>query len=325
MKTVVVALGGNALLQQNQRGTINEQRTAVQNSVKQIVRLIQSDYHVIVTHGNGPQVGNILLQNEIASRMIPPMPLDVCGSESQGMLGYLIQQGLKNELHAVGLKIPVATILTQVIVDLHDPAFKNPTKPVGNFYTREVAEKNMKEKGETWIEDSGRGWRKVVPSPQPREIAEIDTIETLVKNNVITVAGGGGGIPVIKENNRLVGVEAVIDKDLASSLLARSLKADILAIITDVPYVALNYGKPDQQDLRTMPVGEAKKYLALGYFGRGSMEPKVRAAIEFVELERGEAVITSLENLEAGVKGLTGTRIVLDDTENLERKEVNGG
>lgn len=324
MKTVVVALGGNALLQQNQRGTIVEQRAAVQNSVKQIVHLIQAGYRVVLTHGNGPQVGNILLQNEIASEKIPPMPLDVCGSESQGMLGYLIQQSLKNELQAVGIKTPVATILTQVIVDINDPAFKNPTKPVGSFYTKEVAEKNMKEKGENWIEDSGRGWRKVVPSPKPQEIAEIDTIETLVKNNVITVAGGGGGIPVIKEDNRLVGVEAVIDKDLASSLLARALKADILAIITDVPYVSINYGKYNQQDLQSISLDEAKKYLGQGYFGKGSMEPKVRAAIEFVEIEGGEAVITSLENLEAGIKGLTGTRFGLEDTENLQLKEVNG-
>lgn len=313
MKTVVVALGGNALLQQHQIGTIEEQRAAVQNSVKQIVRLIQSGYRVVLTHGNGPQVGNILLQNEIAKNTIPPMPLDVCGSESQGMLGYLIQQGLRNELAAVGLKTPVVTILTQVIVDPGDPAFQSPSKPVGPFYSKDEAEKIGREKGETWIEDSGRGWRKAVPSPQPQEIAEIETIENLIRNNVITVAGGGGGIPVIKENNRLKGIEAVIDKDLAGSLLARSINADILAIITDVPYAAINYRKANQQDLPQMTLAEAKRYLGLGYFGKGSMEPKIRAAIEFLEFKStAEAVITCLEYLEEGIRGLKGTRILFN-------------
>lgn len=281
----------------------------VSYSAQQIVKLIQAGYRVVVSHGNGPQVGNILLQNAAARDQVPAMPLDVCGAESQGLIGYMIQQCVYNELKKAGLDKQVVTVLTQVVVDRQDPAFENPTKPVGPFYSREEAEKNMKEKGETWIEDSGRGWRKVVPSPRPKEIVEIGTIRTLVDNGVIVIASGGGGIPVVKDDDRLAGVEAVIDKDLASSLLARELGADVLVIATDVTNVAINYGKPDQKNLERLTVAEAKNYLAAGQFGKGSMGPKVEAAINFVEAG-GEAVITSLSHLEAGVKGEKGTRIV---------------
>ncbi|HHW06025.1 MAG TPA: carbamate kinase [Clostridia bacterium] len=309
MKTVVVALGGNAILQPKQKGTVEEQMANVSYSAQQIVKLIQAGYRVVVSHGNGPQVGNILLQNAAARDQVPAMPLDVCGAESQGLIGYMIQQCVYNELKKAGLDKQVVTVLTQVVVDRQDPAFENPTKPVGPFYSREEAEKNMKEKGETWIEDSGRGWRKVVPSPRPKEIVEIGTIRTLVDNGVIVIASGGGGIPVVKDDDRLAGVEAVIDKDLASSLLARELGADVLVIATDVTNVAINYGKPDQKNLERLTVAEAKNYLAAGQFGKGSMGPKVEAAINFVEAG-GEAVITSLSHLEAGVKGEKGTRIV---------------
>lgn len=311
MRTVVIALGGNAILQQKQKGTIEEQMANVTYSAQQIVKLIQAGYRVVVTHGNGPQVGNILLQNAAARDKVPPMPLDVCGAESQGLIGYMIQQCIGNELQKAGLHRQVATILTQIVVDRNDPAFQNPTKPVGAFYSKEEAEKNMKEKGETWIEDSGRGWRKVVPSPVPREIIEIDTIRALVANDVIVIAAGGGGIPVEKSGNRLAGVEAVIDKDLASGLLAKQLGADILAIATDVSHVAINWGKPDQKNLETLTVKDAKHYLAQGQFGKGSMSPKVQAAIGFVE-GGGEALITSLTNLEAGLQGKCGTRIIMD-------------
>ena len=313
MKTIIVALGGHALLKPHQIGTIDEQRGAAQASARQIRQLIEMGYHVVVTHGNGPQVGNILLQNDLAKSRIPPMPLDVCGSESQGMIGYMIQQSLHNELHASGIDLPVVTLLTQVIVDKNDPAFQAPSKPVGPFCSRQEAEEAMWEKGETWMEDSGRGWRKVVPCPYPQEFAEVETIAGLIEQGTILIAGGGGGIPVIRENGSLRGVEAVIDKDLAASLLARSIGADILAILTDVSQVALNYGRPTQQNLSRMTASDARGYLEQGYFGKGSMEPKIRAAVEFVSAGGGQAVITSLENLVEGVKGRQGTRIVPDE------------
>ncbi|WP_227764924.1 carbamate kinase [Zhaonella formicivorans] len=309
MKTVVVALGGNAILQPKQKGTIEEQMANVNASAKNIVKLIQEGYRVVVAHGNGPQVGNILLQNAAAREQVPAMPLDVCGAESQGLIGYMIQQNIRNELKKAGIDKPVVTILTQVVVDRHDPAFQNPTKPVGAFYSKEEAEKNMKEKGETWIEDSGRGWRKVVPSPKPQEVVELEAVRTLVETGAVVIAVGGGGIPVVKEGDKLVGVEAVIDKDLASSLLAKNLGADILAIATDVPYVAINYGKPDQKNLKSMTVAEAKKYLEEGQFGKGSMGPKVQAVLNFVEAG-GQGIITSLDTLREAVVGDAGTKVV---------------
>lgn len=308
MKTVVVALGGNAILQPKQKGTIEEQRANVEMSAKNIVKLVQEGYRVVISHGNGPQVGNILLQNAAARDQVPAMPLDVCGAESQGLIGYMIQQCLYNELKRLGIDKKVVTLLTQVVVSKDDPAFQNPTKPVGAFYTKEEAEAGMA-RGEHWIEDSGRGWRKVVPSPKPKEIVELDLIKILVDAGAIVIASGGGGIPVVREGDRLVGVEAVIDKDLASSLLAKELGADILTIATDVTHVAINYGKPDQQNLERLTVAEAKKYLEEGQFGKGSMGPKVQAAINFVEAG-GEAIIGSLANLKECVKGESGTRIV---------------
>ncbi|MGI6553343.1 MAG: carbamate kinase [Bacillota bacterium] len=308
MQTVVVALGGNAILQAKQKGTAEEQRSNIDYSAKQIVRLVEAGYRIVLTHGNGPQVGNILLQNAAASHQVPAMPLDICGAESQGLIGYMIQQSLMNQLHQLGIKKNVVTVLTQVVVDRGDPAFFNPSKPVGPFYSKEEAEKNMREKGESWIEDSGRGWRKVVPSPKPQEIVELETIQTLVNNGIIVIAAGGGGIPVAREGGRLTGVEAVIDKDLASSLLARKLRADLLVIATDVPYVAINFGTAQQRDLKSLTISEARIYLEKGEFGRGSMAPKVEAAISFVD-NGGEALITSLSELEKAVNGLAGTRI----------------
>lgn len=314
MKTIVVALGGNALLRPHQIGTIDEQRQAAQTSARQIRQLIEMGYRVAVTHGNGPQVGNILLQNDLAKNRIPPMPLDVCGSESQGMIGYLIQQSLHNELRAAGIDLPVVTLLTQVIVDKNDPAFRSPSKPVGPFCSGEEAQQAAREKGETWMEDSGRGWRKAVPCPYPQEFAEVGTIAGLIDRGTVLIAGGGGGIPVIRENDgSLRGVEAVVDKDLAASLLAKSIKADILAILTDVSQVAINYGRPSQQNLSRLTVGDALTYLEQGYFGKGSMEPKIRAAVGFVSAGGGQAVITSLENLVEGVGGRQGTHIVPDE------------
>lgn len=308
MKTVVVALGGNAILQPKQKGTIEEQKANVEVSAQNIVKLVKEGYRVVIAHGNGPQVGNILLQNAAARELVPAMPLDVCGAESQGLIGYMIQQSIYNELHKNGINKKVVTLLTQVVVSREDQAFQNPTKPVGAFYTQEEAKQGMA-KGESWIEDSGRGWRKVVPSPKPQEIVELDLLETLVEAGAIVIAGGGGGIPVVKAGDLLVGVEAVIDKDLASSLMAKQLGADLLTIATDVPYVAINYGKPEQKNLERITVDEAKKYLAEGQFGKGSMGPKVQAALSFVE-KGGEAIICALADLREAVKGESGTRIV---------------
>lgn len=309
MKTVVVALGGNAILQPKQKGTIEEQMANINGATKNIVKLIKEGYKVVIAHGNGPQVGNILLQNAAAREQVPAMPLDVCGAESQGLIGYMIQQNLMNELKNIGINKPVVTVLTQVVVDHNDPAFKNPTKPVGAFYSEEEAKHNMKTKGETWIEDSGRGWRKVVPSPVPKEVVELNAIRTLIDAGAVVISIGGGGIPVVKEGNQLVGVEAVIDKDLASSLLAKELGADILAIATDVSYVAINFGKPDQKNLKTITIKEAQKYLDEGQFGKGSMGPKVEAVLSFVK-SGGQGIITSLDSLRDAITTEAGTKII---------------
>ncbi|MFA5536947.1 MAG: carbamate kinase [Bacillota bacterium] len=309
MDLVVVALGGNAILQPKQKGTIEEQLANVSYSARQIVKLVQKGKQVVVTHGNGPQVGNILLQNTAAKEQVPAMPLDVCGAESQGLLGYMIQQSIKNELQKMGSDIGVVTVLTQVVVDRKDSAFANPTKPVGPFYSRAEAEFYMKEKNELWIEDSGRGWRKVVPSPIPKDIIELEIIRSLVQKNCIVIAAGGGGIPVERKSYRLSGVEAVIDKDLTSSLLAKKLGARMLVIATDVERVAINWGTDKQKSLEKLTIAEAKKYLKQGEFLKGSMEPKIKAAINFVEAG-GEALIISLANLENGFKEGQGTKIV---------------
>lgn len=309
MKSVVLALGGNAILKPGQKGTLEEQMENVNGAAKNIVKLVKEGYEVVIAHGNGPQVGNILLQNAAARDQVPPMPLFVCGAESQGQIGYMIQQNIMNELKKEGIKKPVVTILTQVVVDPNDPAFKNPSKPVGAFYTEEEAKKGMAD-GESWVEDSGRGWRKVVASPRPIEVVELNQVKKLIEAGCIVVAIGGGGIPVMRdEKGLLFGVEAVIDKDLASSLLASELNADILTIATDVTNVAINFGKPDQENLGTITVAEARKYDEEGQFGEGSMGPKVQAIIEFVE-GGGQGIITNLANLSRAVVGDEGTKIV---------------
>lgn len=309
MDLVVVALGGNAILQPKQKGTIEEQLANVAYSAQQIVKLVERGKGVVVTHGNGPQVGNILLQNAAAGEQVPAMPLDVCGAESQGLLGYMIQQSIYNELREKGLNKEVVTVLTQVVVNRDDPAFLKPTKPVGPFYNQQEAELNMREKGEVWIEDSGRGWRKVVPSPIPQDIVELNIIRNLVQEGCIVIAAGGGGIPVERIEGKLFGVEAVIDKDLSSGLLAKKLGAKMLVIATDVEQVAIKWGTPQQQNLERLTIDEAKTYLGRGEFLKGSMEPKIKAAINFAEVG-GEAVITSLANLEKGIKGEGGTKII---------------
>ncbi|AMP20860.1 carbamate kinase [endosymbiont 'TC1' of Trimyema compressum] len=307
-KTVVVALGGNAILKPKQKGTIEEQMANVLDASRNIVKLVKAGYKVVVAHGNGPQVGNILLQNAAARDQVPAMPLYVCGAESQGQIGFMIQQNIKNELARQGVEKEVATVLTQVIVDKNDPAFKNPTKPVGAFYTEEEAKAGIAN-GENWVEDSGRGWRKVVASPKPTEVVELDEVKDLIKAGRIVITIGGGGIPVTEDKGILTGVEAVIDKDLASSLLAKELGADYLVIATDVSHVAINFGKPNQENLKTIDMKTAQKYLDEGQFGAGSMGPKVEAIMSFVD-HGGEGIITSLDFLTDSVTGDAGTKIV---------------
>jgi len=271
--------------------------------------MMKAGYEVIITHGNGPQVGAILLQNEEASRVVPAMPLDICGAESQGLIGYMIQQSLQNLLQEQGIKVPVATVVTQVLVDEKDPAFENPTKPVGPFYDEEEARRLAMERGFTVIEDSGRGWRRVVPSPDPKGVVEEDTIKLLVESGAIVIASGGGGIPVVKRGGKLVGVEAVIDKDLAGERLATAVKANILLILTDVNGVALNYGTAEERLLGSMTTSEARQYLAEGHFAAGSMGPKVLAAIRFLENGGESCVIASLERAWEALQREAGTKI----------------
>jgi len=311
-KTVVVALGGNAILQPGQRGTFEEQYGNVHRTVEQLAAMVLSGkWRLVITHGNGPQVGNILLQQDAAKAVVPPMPMDVCGAESQGFIGYMIQQAFHNVLaHAGRGDIPVATIVTQVLVDKADPAFENPTKPVGPFYSAEEAKRLQAEKGWHVVEDAGRGWRRVVPSPDPKEIVEREAIRLLVENRAIVVASGGGGIPVIKEDGTYRGVEAVIDKDLAGERLAEDVGAAVFLILTDVDRVRLNYKRPGEKVLDRLTVAEAKGYAQQGHFAKGSMEPKVKACVRFIEAGGERAVIASLAQAVEAAEGRAGTQVV---------------
>ena len=308
--SILITLGGNAILPARGTGTFDEQCAITRLTMQPIAALIREGVRVVLSHGNGPIVGNILIRNEAAREQIPPMPLDVCGADSQGGIGYMMQQALDNELRRIGIQRPVTTVVTQVVVDERDPAFRRPTKPIGPFYTQERARLLAKEKGWTVTEDAGRGWRRVVASPKPLEVVEITSIRTLVEDGAIVIAAGGGGIPVARQwDGSLHGVEAVIDKDLASSLLARLLGCEMLCIITGVDRVALHYGKPDQRDLACATADELSEYAAAGHFPAGSMGPKVQAAIEFVRGGGREVVITSPAKLMDALEGTTGTRV----------------
>jgi carbamate kinase len=320
-KTIVVALGGNAILQPGERGTATEQKRNIENTVKQIVKLIKDNHRVVITHGNGPQVGALMIQQEAAKGKVPPMPLDVCGAQTQGQIGYMIQNSLENEFKRLGINKKAVTLITQVLVDKNDPAFANPTKPVGPFYTEEEARKAMKEKSEIWIEDSGRGWRRVVPSPDPKGIVERDIIKSLVERDFVVIASGGGGIPVIEDTDgSLLGVEAVIDKDLAGEKLAHEVGADTFVILTDVPYVAINYGTPSQKNLEKVTLAEMEDYKKQGHFRAGSMGPKVEAVCRFVRRGGKMAVIASLDKAVDAVYGKTGTVIVNNTDKQLIEK-----
>jgi carbamate kinase len=312
-RSAVITLGGNAILPARGTGTFEEQLSITRTTMETIARLVAEGVAVVLSHGNGPIVGNILIRNEAARDQIPPMPLDVCGADSQGGIGYMMQQVLQNELHRAGAGRTVATVVTQVIVDERDPAFRRPVKPIGPFYSEERARTLAKEKGWTVVEDSGRGHRRVVASPKPLEIVEIAAIRKLVEDGVIVIAAGGGGIPVSRQwDGALHGVEAVIDKDLASSLLARLLGFDALVIVTAVEQVALHFGKPEQRWLSRVTASELERYTAEGHFPPGSMGRKIQAAIEFVRGGGREVVITSPGRVREALEGTAGTRIVGD-------------
>jgi len=309
-KSILITLGGNAILPARGTGTFDEQSAITRLTMQPIAQLIRDGVQVVLSHGNGPIVGNILIRNEAARDQIPPMPLDVCGADSQGGIGYMMQQALQNELQRVSVDRTAVTVVTQVVVDERDPAFRRPTKPIGPFYSQDRARLLAKEKGWTVVEDAGRGWRRVVPSPRPLEVVEIAAIRKLVAEGVIAIAAGGGGIPVARQwDGSLHGVEAVIDKDLASSLLARLLGCEMLCIVTGVDRVALNYGKPDQRDLDCATAEELSRYAAAGHFPSGSMGPKIQAAIEFVRGGGREVVITSPAKVLEALQGKGGTRI----------------
>ncbi len=309
-KLAVVAVGGNSLIKDPKHQAIPDQYAATVESSKHIAAMIEQGWDVLLTHGNGPQVGFILRRSELSIHELHPVPLDYCGADTQGAIGYMFQQALDNEFVKRGIRKQTTTVITQTLVDKNDPAFQNPSKPIGSFMDKDTAVTHREKEGWAVVEDAGRGWRRVVPSPLPQKIVERDAIDALVKAGFVVVCSGGGGIPVIEENGQLVGVEAVIDKDYAASILARTVHADLFFITTAVERVAINFNKPDQKWLDRMTLAEAKKYLAEGHFHKGSMGPKIQAIIWYLEAGGKEALITNPENIERALRGETGTRIV---------------
>jgi len=312
-KLAVIAFGGNALILAGQKGTIDEQETNVYNTCLNLLELIKKDYNIVITHGNGPQVGNILLQNQAGSKLfgVPEMPLDICGAYSQGLIGYMIEQQLRNVLEERGMERDVITIITEVLVDKNDPAFQKPTKPIGPYYSKEEAEIISAETAAIFAEDSkGRGWRKVVASPNPLTIGNRNSIERLAREGQIVIAVGGGGIPVFYvKPNKLQGIDAVIDKDLASALLASQINADEFYILTDIAKVCINFNKPDETKLDRISISQAKKFLSEGHFAEGSMAPKIRAAVNFVENGGNETIITQASLLHNKNNGTIITKV----------------
>lgn len=312
-KLAVVAVGGNALIKDDKHITVEDQVIALRETAVHLANMIETGWNLAIGHGNGPQVGFILRRSEIAAKAegMHEVPLDVCGADSQGAIGYEFQQSLRNEFFKRGLNRKAATVVTQMLVDRDDPAFKKPTKPIGSFMDEAEAKRREKEMGWSVVEDAGRGWRRVVASPLPKEIIEFDAVKTLIDAGQIVITVGGGGIPVIdRGDGELIGTAAVIDKDFASSLLAQALKADLFLIATAVEKVAIHFGKPEQKWLDTMTVAEAKAYLAEGsHFAKGSMAPKIQAAIWYLENGGKEALITNPESIGRALKGETGTQI----------------
>jgi carbamate kinase len=311
-KLIVIAIGGNSLIEDAKHVTVSAQYEAARKTAQHIVRLVKAGHRVVIAHGNGPQVGFILLRAEFSRSILHTVPLDSCVADTQGAIGYQLQMALDNEFNKAGLHPSVATIVTQVEVSDNDPSFQKPTKPIGSFMTAEDA--NYHKEHDKWevMEDAGRGYRRVVASPKPKAIVEIDTIKTLLDNKIIVIAGGGGGIPVVRdENGYLQGREAVIDKDLAAALMAKQLKADLFVISTAVEKVCLNYGKPNQKTLDTVTVAEAEQYIGEGHFAPGSMLPKVQAIVDFVKSTGNTGLITDPENLYGALYEGKGTKIVL--------------
>jgi carbamate kinase len=308
----VVAFGGNALLRPEDRGTQEEQIARAKQAARWLADVVRQDYKLLVVHGNGPQVGNILIQNEEASTKIPPQSLDVCVAQTEGSMGFMLQQAIRNRLESIGLGGEVATVLTEVEVDLADPGFKRPSKPIGPFFTRYRAEALERDLGWTMQEDAGRGgWRHVVASPLPKRILNILTIQSMLESAAVVIAAGGGGIPVVRgRDGQWRGVEAVIDKDFASALLAAELKAELYIVLTGVSKVALDFGKPTQRFVDRITVAEARKYLSEGQFPAGSMGPKIEASIQFVQASGQQVLITDVEHFRDALENRDGTLIV---------------
>ena len=309
-KLAVVAFGGNALLRPEDHGTQEEQIARAKQAARWLAEIVRAGYKLIIVHGNGPQVGNILIQAEEASTKIPPQSLDLCVAQTEGSMGFLLQTAIRNRLDSIGAGGEVSTILTEVEVDLNDPAFKRPTKPIGPFFTRYRAEALERDLGWTMREDAGRGWRHVVPSPRPLRILNISTIAYMLKGADVVIAAGGGGIPVVRgRDGQWRGIEAVIDKDYASALLAVELKADLYVILTGVPKVAIDFGKPTQRFVDRLTVDEAQRYSAEGQFPAGSMGPKIDAAVQFARGSGKSVLITDVEHLREALEGREGTLV----------------
>lgn len=307
---LVIAFGGNAILPSGQRGTVEEQRANVRRMSVELGRLVLAGHHVVATHGNGPQVGEIMLRSDLARDVVPPVTMDVAGAMTQGQLGYLLQQEIGNFLEREGMKAGVCSLVTQVEVDADDPAFDAPTKPIGRFYTKTDAERMEREAGWHMVEDAGRGYRRVVPSPRPQNIVEWPAIRALLDGGQIVIAAGGGGVPVVRTSEGgFQGVEAVIDKDRSAQKLATLVGANVLVLLTEVETVAVDFGTPEQRPLHDVSLGEIRRYYAEGQFPKGSMGPKVEAAISFLEAGGERVIITSTEHLAAAVSGREGTRI----------------
>ncbi len=312
-KSAVIALGGNAITRPEKEDTIANQFANTRQSLDGIVELARDGYKLVISHGNGPQVGNAILRVELARGQAPILPLGICVADTEGGMGYMIEQSLQNRLKRENIDRPVTTIISQVLVDFNDPQIKNPTKFIGQFYSEVEARRFEKERDWVMKKDANRGWRRVVASPRPLAVVEADTIKTLIDKGTIVIAVGGGGIPVyIDDKGNLEGVDAVVDKDFASAVLAREIRSEFLLILTSVDKVAINFGKPDQRFLDRMTVSEARQYMFDKHFPPGSMGPKIEAAIQFIEGGGREVIITSIENAGQALRGNVGTRIVPD-------------
>ena len=310
-KLIVIAIGGNSLIEDSKHVTVSSQYEAAKKTAHHIARLIKAGNRVVIAHGNGPQVGYILRRAELSQKVLHTVPLDSCVADTQGAIGYQLQNALDNELLLDGVKKSVATVVTQVEVKDDDPSFSNPTKPIGSFMSEEDAKERAEKDGWAVVEDAGRGWRRVVASPKPVSIIELETIRCLLDNGIVVIAAGGGGIPVVKrEDGTLSGREAVIDKDLAAAMLAKDLNADLFVISTAVEKVALNFGKPDQKDLDTINLEEADRYIKEGHFAKGSMLPKMEAVTDFVKTTGNMGIITDPANLYDALYGEKGTKVI---------------